>query len=94
MPGDLHIDEVQRVLGFDLPEGDFETLAGAVVAEFEGLPAIGEVVRIPLPADPSDLLDEDAAPRRSLVAEVREIDKHVPASLFVTLAIDEGSDDE
>ncbi|MCZ4553563.1 hemolysin family protein [Gordonia rubripertincta] len=94
MPGDMHIDEVQRVLGFDLSEGDFETLAGAVVARFEGLPAIGEVVRIPLPADPSDLLDEDAAPQRTLVAEVLEIDKHVPASLFVMLAIDKGSDDE
>jgi CBS domain containing-hemolysin-like protein len=94
MPGDMHIDEVQRVLGFDLPEGDYETLAGAVVARFEGLPAIGEVVRIPLPTDPSDLLDEDGAPQRTLVAQVREIDKHVPAALFVTLAIDEGSDVE
>ncbi|WP_207842051.1 hemolysin family protein [Williamsia soli] len=94
MSGDMHVDEVQRMLGFNLPEGDFETLAGAVVATFEGLPTIGEVVRISLPADPSDLLDEGAAPQRTLVAEVLEIDKHVPASLFVMLATDERSDDE
>ncbi|WP_160102209.1 hemolysin family protein [Rhodococcus sp. T7] len=87
MPGDLHIDEVERVLGHDLPSGDFETLAGAVIAEFGGLPVVGDVVAIRLNPDPADLITDADPPARSLVAEVRAVDKHVPSSLFVRLRV-------
>lgn len=94
MPGDIHLDEVERILGFRLPTGDFETLAGAVVAEYAGLPPVGTVVEIGLEPDPADLVNDEEPPSRTLVAEVRSIDKHVPASLFLRIAVAEGSADE
>ncbi|RZI79770.1 MAG: HlyC/CorC family transporter, partial [Microbacterium sp.] len=30
LPGELHLDEVERILGHRLPDGDYETLAGLV----------------------------------------------------------------
>ncbi|WP_374212622.1 hemolysin family protein [Rhodococcus tibetensis] len=86
MPGDLHLDEVERLLGHRLPAGDAETLAGAVIAEFGGLPAVGDRVTIALERDPGDLVNDTEPPERRLLAEVRDIDKHVPSSLFVTFA--------
>ncbi|QHE72759.1 hemolysin family protein [Rhodococcus sp. WAY2] len=85
MPGDLHIDEVERLLDHRLPEGEVETLAGAVITEFGGLPAIGDRVTLRLAPDPGELVHESEPPNRHLIAEVRAIDKHVPSLLFVTL---------
>lgn len=90
MPGGMHVDEVERIVGYRLPDGDFETLAGAVVAEYEGLPDVGDRVEIELQPDPADLVSDDRVPVRRLVTEVTSIDKHVPALLFVTLSVDEG----
>lgn len=93
--GDVHLDEVARTLGHELPEGDYETLAGLVIAEFGGLPAVGDTVAIPLEPDPAELVHENSPPARTLLAEVRGIDRHVPASVLVTVRTDhEVSDDE
>ncbi|MGX7730391.1 hemolysin family protein [Rhodococcus sp. 2H158] len=86
--GDMHLDEVARTLDHDLPEGDYETLAGLVIAEFGGLPAVGDTVAIPLDPDPADLVHESAPPARTLIAEVREIDRRVPSSVLVTVRTD------
>ena len=83
--GHTHLDEVGRAIEFELVEGDFETLAGLVIAEFGGLPAVGDAVEIEA---------ADGFPRK-LRAEVRSIEKHVPARLLVTLHdTDEGDDHE
>nr|WP_206024491.1 hemolysin family protein [Rhodococcus sp. 14C212] len=93
--GDVHLDEVARTLDQELPEGDYETLAGLVIAEFGGLPAVGDAVEIALAPDPAELVHESASPTRTLLAEVREIDRHVPASVLVTVRTDhKGSDHE
>lgn len=92
--GDVHLDEVARTLDHDLPDGDYETLAGLVITEFGGLPEIGDTVRIELQPDPADLAHGQRPPRRAIVARVRDIDKHVPSSLHVTLVTEEGDDDE
>ncbi|WP_241384440.1 hemolysin family protein [Rhodococcus sp. CH91] len=92
--GEAHLDEVARTLEHDLPEGDYETLAGLVITEFGGLPEVGDTVRIALEPDPADLLHGQGPVRRTLVAEVREIDKHVPSSVHVTVLTDEVADDE
>ncbi|MDQ2851763.1 MAG: hemolysin family protein [Actinomycetota bacterium] len=94
MPGDLHIDEVERILGHHLPTGDFETLAGAVIARFGGFPGPGDVVTIALAPEPADLVRNGGPLVRELVAEVRQIDHYVPSMLFVTLAVGrQGSSD-
>ncbi len=92
--GDAHLDEVIRTLDAVLPEGDYETLAGLVIAEFGGLPEVGDTVTVAVDPDPADLVHESAPPAKYLVAEVRAVDKHVPSSVFVTLQTDEVNDDE
>ncbi len=42
LAGGLHPDEVRDVCGFDLPEGDYETLAGFVLDELGHIPEVGE----------------------------------------------------
>ncbi|MEE2031964.1 hemolysin family protein [Rhodococcus chondri] len=86
--GDVHLDEVGRALDHDLPEGDYETLAGLVIAEFGGLPEPGDTIEIPLDLEPADLVHEATPPTRTLIAEVRKVDKHVPSSLLVTVRTD------
>lgn len=91
MDGDMHVDEVERAVGRDLPRGDYETLAGLLISEAGALPAVGETLRIHLPAEGSDLLD-DAPPRRALLVEVTQVDRHVPSELRVTLLEETGGD--
>jgi CBS domain containing-hemolysin-like protein len=37
-------DEIERVTGFDLPEGDFDTVAGLVLDRLERIPQVGDHV--------------------------------------------------
>ncbi len=84
VPGDLHLDELERLIGHDLAESDVETVAGLVIDAHGDLPPVGAVVRIDLPERPSESvqgLDID----RWLSIEVREVDRHVPSQLEVRL---------
>ncbi|MGN2637705.1 hemolysin family protein [Nocardia takedensis] len=85
IPGAAHLDEVERVIGHRLPDGDHETLAGLVIAEFGGLPDIGAVVRIAVAPRPADLLADPPPAPRTVRAEVRGVAKHVPTALLVTV---------
>ena len=92
--GDVHLDEVARTIGHDVPEGDYETLAGLLIAHLGTLAAPGETTRIPLPSDPADLASEHPM-RRHLDLEVLEISRHVPSELRLVLVEDaEASDEE
>ncbi|WP_232313106.1 hemolysin family protein [Enterovibrio coralii] len=51
MEGDVHVDEVERAIGYDLPKEDVETIAGLLISERGALPAEGETVNIELPID-------------------------------------------
>ncbi|MFC7376195.1 MULTISPECIES: hemolysin family protein [unclassified Brachybacterium] len=84
MDGDVHVDEVARAIGAQLPEGDYETLAGLVIATHEQLPEPGQVVRVELPPDPRELI-LDEPPRRALEIVVREVARHVPSELHLRL---------
>jgi CBS domain containing-hemolysin-like protein len=39
LPGDMHVDEAQRVLDHRLPDGDYETLAGMLTQNSSGSPS-------------------------------------------------------
>jgi CBS domain containing-hemolysin-like protein len=41
----LHRDEVREACGFELPDGDYETLAGFVLERLGHLPSPGEIIR-------------------------------------------------
>ncbi|MGV2480626.1 UNVERIFIED_CONTAM: hypothetical protein IGO34_27950, partial [Salmonella enterica subsp. enterica serovar Weltevreden] len=85
-----------RIVGYDLPEGDFETLAGLVIATSGGFPEAGDRVTVPVLAEASDLLADDPV-ERELDVEVLTVDRHVPGQMRVTLiettADDSAADD-
>jgi CBS domain containing-hemolysin-like protein len=85
MPGDVHVDEVERALGIDLPRGDYETIAGLVIAAHGGLPEPGTRLSIQLPPDPADLVHEDEPKPRELDVEVLDVDRHVPSRVRLEL---------
>jgi len=84
MDGEVHLDEVERAIGHDLPRGDVETIAGLLIAELGALPAQGDTVMVDLPVDPADLID-DIPLRRRLEVDVLRVERHVPTEVRVRL---------
>ncbi|MGN0931531.1 hemolysin family protein [Falsigemmobacter intermedius] len=84
MDGDVHLDEVHRLIVYDLPETEAETIAGLMIDELGALPARGDRVRIDLPTDPAELIS-DTPMDRWLMTEVLKIERHVPTRVRVTL---------
>ncbi|MGW0158393.1 hemolysin family protein [Mycobacterium sp. NPDC003323] len=84
--GDVALDELGRAVGHDLPEGDYETLAGLLIAEFGGLPDVGDAVSVDLGVEPSELVADHPPQRRRLDATVESVEKYVPASVLVTVS--------
>ncbi len=84
VPGDLHLDELERLLGHDLAETDAETVAGLVIETNGDLPAVGATVRIDLPERASETV-QGIEIDRWLVVEVVEVDRHVPSQVRVQL---------
>jgi CBS domain containing-hemolysin-like protein len=85
MPGDVHVDEVERALGTDLPRGDYETVAGLVIAAHGGLPEEGATLEVELPPDPGDLVHDDDPAPRFLRIQVLAVDRHVPSRVRLEL---------
>ena len=84
MDGDVHLDEVERALGRELPRGDVETIGGLLIAELGALPVEGDTVRIDLPVDPADLVADDPVIYR-LDVDVLRVERHVPTEVRVRL---------
>ena len=82
LPGTTHIDEVERLIGHDLPPGDYETIAGLVITELQRLPSPGDSVSVDLPRPPGA---EDDEPDHRITIIVREVDRRVPASVSLKL---------
>lgn len=91
--GDVHLDELRRTIGRDLPQPDVETVAGLVIAELGALPAQGDRVIIPLPINPAELVDRDPS-RWLLEVDVLQVERHVPTRLRVRLAETTTTEDE
>ncbi|MEO9329096.1 hemolysin family protein [Gordonia aurantiaca] len=90
--GDAHVDEVSREIGLELPEGDYETIAGLVIAEYVGLPEVGDTVTITIDPDPAAILDDEEPAPRGVLVTVLEVDKHVPALVSMTEAVEQSPD--
>ncbi len=86
LPGDMHLDEARRLLDERLPDGDFETISGLVMHQLGRLPSVGDSVDIPLPEDPAGW----TAKPKVLSANVRSIERRVPAEVFVTVRTEAG----
>ncbi|HSK98254.1 MAG TPA: transporter associated domain-containing protein, partial [Euzebyales bacterium] len=85
MAGDVHVDEVERSLGIDLPRGDYETIAGLIIAAAGTLPEPGAALTVELPPDPGDLVHEDEPAMRRLHVQVLAVERHVPSRVRLEL---------
>ena len=84
MDGDVHLDEVERTIGYSLSHEDVETIAGIVIAELGALPEKGDSVTINLPIDPSELVADEPL-QRYLVIDVLRVERYVPTKVNVRL---------
>jgi len=82
--GSVHVDELERVIGREVPEGDFETVAGLLIAIDGGLLEPGDHVTVPLPEVGADYVEELPV-TRILHVEVLEVERYVPVSVVVEL---------
>jgi CBS domain containing-hemolysin-like protein len=86
LPGEMHLDEAQRVLDQRLPDGDYQTVAGLLMQHFGRLPDVGDTVKIALPPD----VAADPPQPKLLAATVKTLDRRVPSSVLVSVeALDE-----
>jgi CBS domain containing-hemolysin-like protein len=85
MAGEVHVDEVERSLGVDLPRGDYETIAGLVIAANGDLPEPGTRLVVELPPDPGDLVHADEPVARLLHVQVLAVERHVPSRVRLEL---------
>ncbi len=86
MDGEVHLDEVKRAIGYDLPRSDVETVAGLLIAELGALPFEGDTVSIDLPIDPVDLVHDNPV-RRRLEVDVLRVERHVPREVRLRLVV-------
>lgn len=91
LPGSMPIDELERLLGEEIPEGDWETLAGLLIAEKGGLPFAGEQISVVLDETPEDATDGLTADR-VLRARVLSLRKRIPAAVEVQIVFEEPAD--
>lgn len=90
MDGDVHLDEVERAIGQRVPKGDYETIAGLIIAQTGELPDIGQVVPVTLPLDPAELVSDEPNDH-ILEVEVLEVARHVPSQVRVRLIMLDGA---
>ena len=82
IPGALHIDEVERLIEHELPEGDYETIGGLVIHELHRLPQVGDSVDLCLPR-PAGAPEEK--PDMALSMTVNTVQRHVPHTVELRL---------
>ena len=87
---DIHLDEVERHLGHQLPAGDYETVSGLLIAQEGGLLAEGRVMQIELPPDPADFVEDPV--RRAVEIHVLSVERNVPSKIGIRL-IEEHSEE-
>lgn len=92
--GDTPLDEVERAIGYDLPEGEFETISGLLLAHAGGLVESGEIHDIELAAEPEDFIDSGEPPVRILRVHIEAIERNVPAHVRLTLIEDHHPEEE
>ena len=87
--GDMPLDDVERLIGHRLPEGDYETLAGLLIHEEGDLPKLGEVIVVRLEPSIGEKTLHDDAPAMIVTFTVEEIERHVPSKVRIEVAADD-----
>lgn len=84
LPGDVHLDEVERLIGHDLTRDDDETIAGLVIRVHGDLPPVGTTLRIDIPERAAETI-QGIRIERWLDVEVTEVARLVPSRLSLCL---------
>jgi CBS domain containing-hemolysin-like protein len=79
LDGGLRLDEVERICGIELPEGDYETLGGLVMTRLGRLPEVGEAAEVVLV--PPAPLEGEPPPALRVRLEVVRLERRVPAEV-------------
>ncbi len=87
---DIHLDEVERRLGHQLPDGDYETVSGLLIAQEGGLLEEGRIMQVELPPDPADFVEDPV--RRAAEIHVLSVERNVPSRIEIRL-IEEHSEE-
>ena len=79
MPARTEIHVLEEAIGRDLPEGDYETAAGLVLARLGRIPRVGELCRIPASASPG------GSPGGDLTFQIEEATDRAIVTLHLTV---------
>jgi CBS domain containing-hemolysin-like protein len=91
VPGSMPLDELERLVGHDFQEGDWETLSGLLIATKGGLLQAGESVSVPLIDIESERTDGFTL-TRVMNARVVSLARRIPAVVVVEI-IDQSADE-
>lgn len=89
VPGSMPLDELERLVGHDFEEGDWETLSGILIATKGGLLQAGESVSVPLIDIESERSDSFTV-TRVMNARVVSLARRIPALVVIEI-IDQGA---
>ncbi len=87
--GSIPLDEVERLIGHRLPEGDYETLGGLLIHEMGDLPEVGSLIQVRLEPSIGEKTLHDDAPVTVVTFEVLTIERHVPGRVRVEVTTEE-----
>ena len=79
VPARTEIHVLEEAIGRDLPEGDYETAAGLVLARLGRIPRVGELCRIPASASPG------GSPVGDLTFQIEEATDRAIVTLHLTV---------
>lgn len=77
----LPLDEIERSVGHRLPSGDFETLAGLILAHTRRLPILGEEMQIPMVTGAELPDDEPSTVKPHVAVTVLSLSRRIPHSV-------------
>jgi CBS domain containing-hemolysin-like protein len=72
VPGTLSVEEMERLLDADLPEGEYRTIGGLVIAQLQRLPQVGDTITVPA--------------ERPLTITVQDVHRRVPTTVRLAWA--------
>lgn len=92
--GDTSLDEVERLLGRDVPAGNYETVAGLLLHEAGALVKTDTEHQVRLSPEVDDILEKNERPNDFLLMKVLKVERNVPSKIRLTLALEERAEDE
>jgi CBS domain containing-hemolysin-like protein len=83
VPGSLGVDEVERLIGYDLPAGNYESIGGLVIDALGTFPDPGDEISVELGRH----YDDEVV---TVSIHVESVDRRVPHSVRITLVTADG----